>query len=151
MNRVLAENLYKALKEVKRTKTHTLPILNHAKLEFTNGELIITSTDLEKSLQSKCPSIMEEEWTTCVPMVHEVETQHDKNGNARYYYDKGHIFKYYPFLDFVKVCAEYKDVLEFTFNPQTQTVTIKIQGERSNTEFKCMDAQEFPAVEINNP
>ena len=141
MNRVLATNLYKSLKEVKRTKIHSLPVLNYAKLEFTNGELIITSTDLEKPLQSKCPSIMEEEWSTCVPM----QTKIDVSNTYRPVYHK-----VYPFMDFVKVCAEYEDVLELTFNPQIQVLTIKIRGERSITEFKCIDAEEFPQVEINN-
>lgn len=146
MNKVLAVNLYKTLKEVKRTKMSSLPILNHAKMQFTNGELIVTSTDLETALQAKCPAIMNEEWETCVNMVHKIETGHDENG---YTHKIGNTYKYYPFLDFVKLHAEYQDVLELTFNPEIQMMTIKVQGERSTSEFKCMDALEFPAIAEN--
>ena len=85
---------------------------------------------------------MEEEWSTYVPMQSEIDVSNT-------YRPVWH--KVYPFMDFVEVCAEYEDVLELTFNPQIQILTIKVQGERSITEFKCIDAQEFPTVEINNP
>ena len=137
MNKVLSENLYKALKEVKQTKiSKYVPVYNHAKLEFTNGELLITTINPEtkESSQVRCPCILEEEFSTCVPMQSKIDVSNT-------YRPVWH--KVYPFMDFVKVCAEYKDVLEFTFNPQIQTLTIKVQGERSYTEFKCIDAQEF--------
>lgn len=137
MNKILAVNLYKSLKEVKRTKMSTLPILNHIKMQFTNGELVITSTDLETSSQAKCPAIMNEEWETCVNMIVKCDTSNTI---------VAHWHKFYPFLDFVKLHAEYEDVLEFTFNPDIQMMYIKIQGERSQAEFKCMDAMEFPAI-----
>lgn len=127
MNRVLATDLYKALKKVKITKISASPILNHARIEFINGELLLTSTDLENTFESKCACILEEEWATCVPM------QGKKNN-----------YKVYPFLDFIKVCAGYNDLLAFTFDPKIQVITIKVVGERSITTFKCMDSVEFP-------
>lgn len=135
MNRVLAKNLYRALKEVKNTKIVKIPILNHAKLEFVNGELLLTSTDLDTTKYSKCSCILEEEWTTCVPMQSKIDVSNTHKPRWN---------KTYPFMDFIKVCAEYDDVLEFTFNPEIQVVTIKVKGERSITEFKCIDAEEFP-------
>lgn len=139
MNKLLSVNLYKALKEVKITKISKIPILNHAKIEFVNGELLITATDLENILKSRCSCILEEEWTTCVPMQSKIDV------STTY---KPHWNKIYSFLDFIKVCAEYEDVLEFTFEPKIQVITIKVVGERSTTIFKCMDAMEFPQVSI---
>ena len=143
MNKVLAVNLHKALKQVKITEVSESPILNHAKFEFSNGRLKITTTDLQEVYTAECSCILNEEWATCVPMVHKCKTGHDSKGNTSY---RSHTFKYYPFLDFVGICAEYKDVLEFTFDPTMQIMTVKVQGERSTTTFKCLDIQEFPAV-----
>jgi hypothetical protein len=140
MNRILSENLYKALKQVKQTKIHkTLHFMNFEKLEFSNGELTITTLDADtfEPSQVKCSCIMEEEWSTCVPMQKKIDVSDTRRPVWH---------KVYPFMDFIKVVAEYKDVLEFTFDPKIQTLKIKIQGERSVTEFKCIDAQEFPAV-----
>lgn len=139
MNKVLAVNLYKALKKVKKTKMSTLPILNHAKMEFSKGELTVTTTDLENPVQEKVSCILNEEWVTCVNMITRCDTSNTY---------KSHWQKFYPFLDFVKLHAEYNDVLEFTFNPGIQMMYVKIQGERSQAEFKCMDAQEFPVVNL---
>lgn len=143
MNKVLAVNLYNALKQVKRTKMHTLPVLNHALLQFREGELVITSTDLNDTLRAKCSCILNEEWETCVNMITWWEDKNWDRINKRW---KKESHKYYPFLDFAKIHAEYNDVLEFTFNYTIQTMTIKVQGERSIAEFKCLDAQEFPSV-----
>lgn len=139
-NKVLAENLYKALKQVKRTKLYALPVLNHVRLAFVNGEIELTTTDLDTVSKSKCASIMNEEWSTCVPLMLRANTHHDEHGNQT---RKEHKYKYYPFLDYVKVHAEYQDVLEMEFNPDLQILTITCG--RSKTEFKCLDAQEFPS------
>ncbi len=141
MNRVLSDKLYKSLKDVKISKPHKLPVLNYAKLEFLNGELIITTTDLEEIFISRVPCIVEEEFSTCVPMLIEVTGKWSYNCNSR-----KSTRKFYPFIGFVKVCAEYKDVLEFSFNAGTQILTIKVQGERSVTEFKCIHTDKFPAI-----
>ena len=132
MNKILSENLYEGLKKVKITKVNKyLPVLNCAKLEFSNGELTITTTDLENSYIAKVPCItMNDEFSTCVPMQTRINVSKTR----------------YRFMDFIKVCAEYRDVLEFTFDPKIQILTIKVQGERSITEFKCIDAEEFPAI-----
>jgi DNA polymerase III sliding clamp (beta) subunit (PCNA family) len=140
MNTVLAENLYKSLKEVKRTTIHSLPVLNHAKLEFSNGELLVTTTDLEKPITAKCAARVESEWSTCVPMVHKCEVI------TGYTCGRGEItakHKLYPFLDYIKVMAEYKEVLELEFLPDIQILVIHCGKSRS--EFKCIDAMEFPA------
>lgn len=137
MNRLLSENLYKALKKVKQTKIHKyIPVNNYAKLEFKNGELVITTLNIDTNELSevKCPCILEEEWSTCVPMQSKIDVSNT-------YRPIWH--KVYPFMDFIEVCAEYKDVLEFTFNPEIQILTIKVQGERNKTEFKCIDTIEF--------
>jgi len=138
MNKTLSENLYEGLKKVKITKVNKyLPVLNYAKLEFSNGELTITTTDLENSYIAKVPCIMNDEFSTCVPMQTRIDVS--KTRCPVYH-------KIYPFMDFIEVCAEYRDVLEFTFDPKIQILTIKVQGERSITEFKCIDAEEFPAI-----
>jgi DNA polymerase III sliding clamp (beta) subunit (PCNA family) len=134
-NKILAENLFKSLKEVKRTKIHSLPVLNYALLDFSNGELHITTTDLEDTITVKCPCRLDEEFSTCVLMVHKVNDLYP-NGRIKASY------KYYPFLDYIKVMAEDNAVLEFTFNPDVQILAIK--SGRSTTEFKCLDAMEFP-------
>lgn len=145
MNRVLATNLYKALKEVKQTQiSETLPVLNHAYLKFADGELMLATTDLKDHKVSHCPSIMNDEWSTCVLMVHKVETSHDAEGKPLKGRFDTRSYKYYPFLDFVKLHAEYEDVLALDFNPQTQILTIKVERERCTAEFKCMSSEEFP-------
>lgn len=136
-NKLLAENLYKALKEVKCTKVHSMPVLNHAKLDFSNGELTITTTDLENTITVKCTCRLNEEWSTCVPMVNIYKELYPNKSVKKSY-------KYYPFIDYIKVMAEDKAVLDFIFNPNVQILTIK--SGRSTTEFKCLDAMEFPMV-----
>lgn len=141
MNKLLAENLYKALKQVKRTKIHPLPVLNHAKLEFSNGELTITTTDLDEPITVKCPCILNEEWSTCVLMVHKCDVV--IGYYAGYGTAKTANHKLYPFLDYIKVMAEDKAVLGFEFIENTETMIIT--SGRSRTEFKCLDALEFPS------
>jgi hypothetical protein len=139
MNRVRAKNLLNALKEVKITKISKTPILNHARLQFEDGYLVMTSTDMGEVYQAKCPAIMDEEWATCVPMQNKIDISPTYRPQWK---------KVYPFMDFVAVCAEYDDVLELTFEPTIQILTIKVQGERSTSEFKCLHVREFPSVEL---
>ena len=140
MNKVLAVNLHKAFKQVKITQVSDSPILNHAKFEFSNGWLVITTADLQKSYQTQCPCILDEEWATGVLMVHEITACFGVNNR------KKSTRKFYPFFDFISLAAQYEDVLEFTFDPALQIMKVKVQGERSTTTFKCLDIQEFPAV-----
>lgn len=135
MNKVLAGNLYKALKKVKITTISKTPVLNHARLDFADGELLITSTNLEKTFQEKVSCILEEEWSTCVNMVNRVDVSDTRV--PRWY-------KFYPFIDFAKVHAEYKDVLLFSFDEKVQIMTVQVRGEKSKFEFKCIDVAEFP-------
>lgn len=127
MNRVLAENLYAALKQVKRTSIHSLPVLNYIRLRFFYGELHLTTTDLENFLTAKCACQLNEEWATCVPMVHRVTRR-----------------TFYPFIDYIKVMMGCADVLDLSFDPSIQILTVSAGTSRA--EFKCLDAQEFPPV-----
>lgn len=140
-NRILAKNLYKAVKAVKRTEIHSMPIINTVRLSFEEGQCKVTTVELTdsgfKAATETAPSIMNSEWAACLTMVHKVEV----HPNGRY---KGTKQKFYPFLDYLKIMAEYDEVLEMDFDPTIQTVTIKAGSSRST--FKCIDAQEFPPV-----
>ena len=135
MNKVLAKNLYKALKKVQIRGFSKTPILNHVRFDFANGELLITTTNLEKVLQEKASCILEEEWSTCMPMVTNVDISETRRPK---------LHKFYPLVDFAKVHAEYEDVLLFSFDEKSQTITVQVQGEHSEFKFKCMDVSEFP-------
>ena len=142
MNTVLAENLYQAIKSVKQTEFSSLPVLNHVKIEFKEGWLHVTKTDLENTLQAKCAARVEQEFSTCVPMIVKVS-----------YYDTSKksapkvTRKYYPFLDYLRVMAEYKEVLEIEFIENIQTLVIYCG--KSKTEFRCIDSSEFPPIAPN--
>lgn len=135
-NRILAVNLYNALKEVKYTKMHSLPILNHVLLDFSNGELHLTTTDLETKKESTAPCRMNEEFKVCINMI----TKCDVSNTY-----KPHWKKFYPFLDYIKLLAEWEEVLDFEY--QENICTLVITHGRTRTEFKCMDAREFPSLE----
>jgi len=51
--------------------------------------------------------------------------------------------KFYPFMDWLKVMADYKELLVIEHDKRTESLTIKAGSSR--TTFKCLDAQEFPA------
>ena len=136
-----AKDLYNAAKNVKQTEIQPLPILNHARLSLTDDGLKITTARLtDEGIKSKTDGAHfwgnGERWETCVPMVHMVECT--PNG----YRGATSKRKFYPFLDWLRVMAEFKETLEMEFNPSVQILTIRAGGSR--TEFKCIDAQEFP-------
>lgn len=133
--RVLTENLYKAVKAVKRTELSSLPVLNYAWLRTENGNLSISTHDLEKPITERCAARVNKDFSTCILMVHKCEVW--DNGKDRK-------LKFYPFLDYLKVMAEQEAVLDLFFDPALQILTIK--AGTSKTEFKCLDAQEFPPV-----
>lgn len=145
MTTILAENLYKAVKSVKRTTPHSFPVLNCALFKVDDGRVTVTTTDLEKPLTDSAVCRQEEpSWSTCVPMINVIKNKVGYNYGAK---ECKH--KYYPFLDYVKVMAESKEVLEVTLDPSTQILTIttgKFSPMKSRTEFKCIDSQEFPPV-----
>jgi len=142
--RVLAENLYKAVKAVKRTKISTLPVLNYAWLRTEEGRLVVSTVDFITSpLTETCAARVNVDFSTCVPMVLETKVNHNKDG---YFTSVEHKAKFYPFLDWLKVMQECEDVLDLYFDPSTQILTVK--ADKSTTEFKCLDAREFPPVDI---
>jgi hypothetical protein len=139
--RVLTENLYKAVKAVKRTELSSLPALNHAWLRTENGNLAISTHDLETPITAHCAARVNENFSTCVLMVHKMEVV------TGYVYGGGEIVgkrKLYPLLDYLKVMAEQEPVLDLFFDPSLQLLTIK--AGTSTTVFRCLDAQEFPPV-----
>lgn len=131
---IKATDLYKAVKAVKRTEYSRLPVLNHARIRLTDEGMKITTTDLEKPLTETVHFWGNgERWETCVPMINRI-----KSGPYR----DERIHKYYPFADSLKVAAEYRETLELEFIEKIQLLRIK--AGTSITEFKCIDAQEFP-------
>jgi DNA polymerase III sliding clamp (beta) subunit (PCNA family) len=140
--KIQATELYKAVKAVKRTEfSPTLLILNHARIRLTDEGMKITTTDLEKSLTETVHFWGNgDRWETCVPMI-------NKTKSGDYRHEKIH--KFYPFLDWLKVAAEYKETLELEFVENIQL--LKIKAGASRTEFKCIDAQEFPPCDDNQP
>jgi hypothetical protein len=147
---IQATDLYKAANQVKRTEFwKTLPVLNHALLQLTDEGLKITtyaflpadkgSEKTKKDVKTSDPVRYwgnGERWSTCVPMVNSV------TNDLGYHRKSTH--KYHPFIDWLKVAAEYKDTLELEFVEQIQTLRIK--SGKTITEFKCLDAQEFPSI-----
>jgi len=139
---VLSKPLYTAIKAVKVTEISPLPVLNHCLLRTFNGNLTVTTASLTnggiKAIKKIVPCRVDQDFETCVLMVHRPPKQFIKGrGWVKYP-------KFYPFLDYLKVIAECEDVLTLSLNPDIQILTIK--AGRSVTEFKCLDAQEFPAV-----
>jgi len=136
-NAVLAENLFAAVKEVKITKKSSFPILNHARMTVRDNEITLTTTDLENVRIGKCRARTEEPFETCVPMY--LHTQCFIQG-------KGYKpITTHPFFDWCKVMNQCGyNILALNFDPRTQILTITTSNSR--TEFKCLDAQEFPAA-----
>jgi antirestriction protein ArdC len=135
----LAENLYKAMKEVQITKESTLPVLNHVHLAIVDGRIELTTTDLEEIYRAECGCRENDSagasfrWSTCVPMVHTVKCWRNGKDTKR---------KYSPFLDWLKIAKDCNPLLTMTFDPAIQTLTFR--SGTSKTTFKCLDEQEFP-------
>lgn len=141
MIQISARELYEAAKNVKQTEIQPLPILNHARIRLTDDGLKITTARLtDDGLKAETDGAHfwgnGERWETCVPMVHKVETTpHGYRGAKQ-------VRKLYPFLDWLKVMAEYRETLEIDFDPKVQIITIRAGASR--TQFKCINAMEFP-------
>lgn len=139
MIKILASELYKAVKAVKRTDYSHMPVLNYALLKITDdGYLTVTTTNLEKPLTAKASCIWDEPLETCAPMILKKKNKVGYNRSA-----KETLHTYYPFMDWLKVMAEYKELLVIEHDKRTENLTIKAGSSR--TTFKCIDAQEFPA------
>jgi hypothetical protein len=136
---VLAENLYKAAKEVKVTTSGQFPVLNYARLSAENGAVILTTAQLTndgfKAKRATCSARVNEEFSTCFPMYNKVTW--DERGQKRQ-------VTTHPFLDWLRVMAEYKEVLTLALDPVCQIVTVTTRDGKSTTAWKCLDAQEFP-------
>jgi hypothetical protein len=133
---IRATDLFQAVKKIKRTAPAPLPILNHALLHVEPGKVTVSTVELAndgfKALSESAEAITGESWDTCVPMLVVVK---ERSGSKH---------KYYPFYDWLRVMAEYKEQINLRFEPAIQTLFIS--GEDSKTKFLCIDAQEFPPV-----
>jgi len=123
--RTLSKNLYKAMRAVKNTLPRDLkklPILNCARFSYHEGRIALTSMTYEKDtltpVTEYASCIWEgDTWETYVPMK--------------------------PFTDWLRVTASYGEVLELSYDPQREVLQIKADNTRA--EFRCINAQEFPA------
>ena len=131
---------YYACKQVKITSLRPLPILNHALLVARDGAVRLSTWDMESEPRvSEARARTDDVIVTGVPMYCKAENR--PNG----YRSKPHVITTHPFLDWLKVMAECdkSEQLFLSFDPMTQTLTIRTTTSR--TEFKCLDAGEFPA------
>lgn len=131
MTRTLATNLYQAAKltyipaSKMNKEAKQLPIMHHARLRVKNGVVEITTIDTTgetwELVTETAPARTDEEFETLVPMR--------------------------PLRDWLGVTAKYKSVLVLSLDTRTQTLTVKEESELapSRTEFKCIDALEFPS------
>jgi len=135
--KIQSKELYNALKKLKITVVSKLPILNYVYMNVKNNTITMFTTDLEKVNKAiiLCVTGEEEEWSTCLPMV----LIYNSTCHPIYYVKK---YKGYPFMDFIKVCSEDSDVLNFMYNKLIETVTIT--GENYKANFKCFSSDEFP-------
>ena len=138
-----ARDLYQAFKQVKKSEIcKGLPVLNYALMQLTDDGVVfktIELTDGGKDVTASEPVhywANGERWETCVIMVHVVETH--PNG----YRGVTSKRKLYPFLDYLRVMAEFGETLQISFDPNIQILTIN--SGNSKSEFKCLDALEFP-------
>ena len=129
MTTVLCTNLYKSLSKVKpKVKNKWLPITSTAHLYIKNGALCVTTFGLDgdgwKAQNATIPARYEKDIDTCVP------------------------FK--PFIDWLRVTQDPKnkennyDQIHLDFDPRCQI--LKVKAGNTRTEFKCIDAQEFPSL-----
>lgn len=117
---VMQENLAHGLNIVSRAVSprSTLPVLANVLIATDEGRLRLSATNLELGITSWIGAKVEEEGSTTVP--------------AR------------PFTDLVSTLPE--DHVEMTFNVRTQSLNIHCGA--SNTDLKCIDAQEFPPMPV---
>lgn len=136
MTTTLSTTTYKAVKEAIKqadkaeSKRATLPIMETLLLRTHDGHLLVTpfcwGDQIERAKRTQpIPARVEQEFMTCIP--------------AR------------PFRDWLHATLPTKEEkarkvseqINFTFDAMTQTITIKAGSTRA--QFKCIDAQEFPA------
>ncbi len=119
---VLQENLSRGLSTVSRAVSprSTLPVLSNILVATDEGRLRLSATNLELGITSWIGAKIDEEGSTTVP--------------AR------------TFTDLVSTLAEKNVNLSLAI--RTQTLNIRCGA--SNTDIKCIDAQEFPPMPVTD-
>lgn len=117
---VLQENLAHGLSIVSRAVSprSTLPVLGNVLIATDEGRLRLSATNLELGITCWIGAKIEEEGSTTVP--------------AR------------TFFDLVSTLP--LDRVEMSLNVRTQTLNVRCGT--SNTDIKCIDAQEFPPMPV---
>ncbi|MCU0485151.1 MAG: DNA polymerase III subunit beta [Anaerolineales bacterium] len=117
---VLQENLAHGLNVVARAVSprSTLPVLANILMATDEGRLRLSATNLEMGITCWIGAKIEEEGSTTVP--------------AR------------TFNDLVSTLPN--DRVEMSLNVRTQTLNVRCSS--SNTDIKCIDAQEFPPMPV---
>lgn len=117
---VLQENLARGLSIVSRAVSprNTLPVLANVLVATDEGRLRLSATNLELGITCWIPAKVEEEGSTTVP--------------AR------------TFADLVNTLPAEQVFL--SLNPHTQVLNVR--AGTSNTDIKCIDAQEFPPLPV---
>ena len=117
---VLQENLAHGLSIVARAVSprSTLPVLGNVLVATDEGRLRLSATNLEIGITCWIGAKIEEEGSTTVP--------------AR------------TFTDLVGTLAV--DRVNMSFNVRTQTLNVRCGS--SNTDIKCLDAQDFPSMPV---
>ena len=117
---VLQENLAHGLNVVARAVSprSTLPVLANILMATDEGRLRLSATNLEMGITCWIGAKIEEEGSTTVP--------------AR------------TFNDLVSTLPN--DRVEMSLNVRTQTLNVR--SSTSNTDIKCIDAQEFPPMPV---
>lgn len=120
---ILQENLAHGLSIVSRAVSprSTLPVLANVLTAAEGGRLRLTATNLELGITCWLGAKIEEEGSTTVP--------------AR------------TFTDLVATLSE----TQVKMNLDVRTQTLNLQCGASNTDLKCIDAQEFPPVSDTDP
>jgi DNA polymerase III subunit beta len=117
---VLQENLARGLSIVSRAVSprSTLPVLANVLIATDEGRLRLSATNLELGITCWIGAKIEEEGSTTVP--------------AR------------TFNDLVSTLSD--NQVDMVLNVRTQT--LNVQSGASNTDLKCIDAQEFPPMPV---
>lgn len=116
----LQEQLARGLSIVSRAVSprSTLPVLANVLIASDDGRLRLSATNLELGITCWIPARIEQEGSTTVP--------------AR------------TFSDLVNTLTG--EQVQLTLEPATQTLNVRSGS--SNTEIKCIDAQEFPPLPV---
>jgi DNA polymerase-3 subunit beta len=117
---ILQENLARGLSIVSRAVSprSTLPVLSNVLIATDEGRLRLSATNLELGITCWIGAKIEEEGSTTVP--------------AR------------TFADLVGTLPA--EQVNLSLNAQTQTLNVRCAA--SNTDIKCIDAQEFPPLPV---